>query len=469
MDNLTEYSSHSDSEHDNLTDYSSLSDSQLVRYNTYPHGEDLPALRYIKTPRVVSILTKTLFLGFFGVVVALILTPWVQNVVGQGGVIAYAPLERRQTIAAPIVGVVTKWYVQEGELVEKGQLLVEISDNDPQLMVRLEQQKTALENQLLAAKNKLQSYRTQYIALESSRDSALTIQDAEIKAAIAKRKGTERELDAKKSDFTTTSLNYKRLLALKEKGIASQRQIEVATFKYEKARADVRKAKQDLNAAINYVRGSYSKRKKINFDAEAKMSSTQSYIASSESDIAKIQASIAKLETSISRQSTQVIKAPRKGYVFKILKAPGSEQLKKADAVAIFLPYTEEKAVEIYIDGNDIPLISEGRKVRLKFEGWPALQFVGWPSAAIGTFGGEVAVIDSTDSGKGKFRIVVVPDKSDVPWPDGQYLRQGVRVVGWVLLDEVSLGFELWRQFNGFPPTVDKPEKLKTSIYKKKK
>ena len=51
---------------DNLTHYSSLSDSQLVRYNTYPHGEDLPALRYIKTPRVVSILTKMLFLGFLG-------------------------------------------------------------------------------------------------------------------------------------------------------------------------------------------------------------------------------------------------------------------------------------------------------------------------------------------------------------------------------------------------------------------
>jgi hypothetical protein len=27
-------------------------------------------------------------------------------------------------------------------------------------------------------------------------------------------------------------------------------------------------------------------------------------------------------------------------------------------------------------------------------------------------------------------------------------------VKGWVLLDTVPLGFELWRQFNGFPPTV---------------
>jgi hypothetical protein len=29
-----------------------------------------------------------------------------------------------------------------------------------------------------------------------------------------------------------------------------------------------------------------------------------------------------------------------------------------------------------------------------------------------------------------------------------------VRANGWVLLDSVRLGYELWRRFNGFPPTV---------------
>jgi adhesin transport system membrane fusion protein len=39
-------------------------------------------------------------------------------------------------------------------------------------------------------------------------------------------------------------------------------------------------------------------------------------------------------------------------------------------------------------------------------------------------------------------------------------MRQGVRAVGWVLLDEVSLGFELWRQLNGFPPSVSAPPSM---------
>ena len=103
------------------------------------------------------------------------------------------------------------------------------------------------------------------------------------------------------------------------------------------------------------------------------------------------------------------------------------------------------------VDGRDIPLVWEGRRVRLQFEGWPAVQFTGWPSVAVGTFPATVALIDSTDDGKGRFRIVVVPDDG-VPWPSPRFLRQGVRVEGWVLLGRVRLGYEIWRQFNGFPP-----------------
>jgi membrane fusion protein, adhesin transport system len=107
------------------------------------------------------------------------------------------------------------------------------------------------------------------------------------------------------------------------------------------------------------------------------------------------------------------------------------------------------------VHGNDAALISPGRHVRLQFEGWPAVQFAGWPSVAVGTFGGRVGFVDATDDGKGRFRVVVVPDPEDEDWPSAQYLRQGVRAKGWVLLEQVRLGFELWRQFNGFPPALD--------------
>jgi hypothetical protein len=55
-----------------------------------------------------------------------------------------------------------------------------------------------------------------------------------------------------------------------------------------------------------------------------------------------------------------------------------------------------------------------------------------------------------------------------VPWPDGdRWLRQGVRTNAWVLLDEVPLWFELWRQMNGFP-AIGKGMKEETEKLKKK-
>jgi hypothetical protein len=141
--------------------------------------------------------------------------------------------------------------------------------------------------------------------------------------------------------------------------------------------------------------------------------------------------------------------------VFRLLSQPGGELLKAGDSIASFVPETANLVVELYMDGNDVPLIHAGDSVRLQFEGWPAIQFTGWPSVAVGTFGGKVMLVDSTDNGQGKFRILVEPDPNSEPWPSTRYLRQGVRTNGWVLLNQVSLGYELWRQFNGFPPTVN--------------
>jgi hypothetical protein len=159
----------------------------------------------------------------------------------------------------------------------------------------------------------------------------------------------------------------------------------------------------------------------------------------------------------ISRQQAKTITAPLDGTILRVVGRLGGEQVKKGKVLAVLVPITEDRAVELYVDGNDAALIKPGSPVRLQFEGWPAVQFSGWPSVAVGTFGGRVAFVDASDDGRGNFRIVVVPDAEDSPWPAASYLRQGVLAKGWVLLNRVSLGFEVWRQFNGFPPTTDPP------------
>jgi RND family efflux transporter MFP subunit len=167
-----------------------------------------------------------------------------------------------------------------------------------------------------------------------------------------------------------------------------------------------------------------------------------------------VSAELAESETKLSRQERQLIIAPRDGVILKVLAGDNSTVVKAGDEIASFAPNLDEPAVELYVSGNDIPLVYEGRKVRLQFEGWPAVQFSGWPEVAIGTFGGVVSSVDSSVSSNGKFRIIVKKDVNE-KWPDARFLRHGAKVYGWVLLNQVVLGYELWRQLNAFPPSFD--------------
>ena len=133
----------------------------------------------------------------------------------------------------------------------------------------------------------------------------------------------------------------------------------------------------------------------------------------------------------------------------------------------VLVPDTDVKAVELWVSGVDAVLITPGRHARLQFEGWPAMQFEGWSELAVGTFGGTVAFVDATDDGKAKFRVLIVPDQADQPWPSERFLRQGVRVQGWVLLNRVTVGYELWRKLNAFPPELTK-DTSPTDLYNQK-
>ncbi|MBX9766861.1 MAG: HlyD family efflux transporter periplasmic adaptor subunit [Bdellovibrionales bacterium] len=163
-------------------------------------------------------------------------------------------------------------------------------------------------------------------------------------------------------------------------------------------------------------------------------------------------AELTRVDVRLSRQQNQMVLSPRTGTILKVRSGQGGVTVKAGDWLAVLVPDTHLRAVELWVDGNDLPLITEGRQVRVQFEGWPAIQFSGWPSVAIGTFGGSIANIDPFDNGKGQFRVLVVPDKLE-NWPKEMYLRQGVRATGWVILNQVSLIYEIWRQFNGFPAT----------------
>jgi len=325
--------------------------------------ESLSSVTRIYSPTNYLTIAKRFAIGVVVVLVFLGFTPWQQTSLGEGQVTALNPNDRPQFITANVGGIIDEWLVQDGQLVKKGDPVVKIQDNDPNLLVRL----------------------------EAARDAALA------------------KFEAAKEASDTARLNYRRQLQLEKEGLSSRKEYESAKIKYKELIAKEASAVSDL----------------------------------------------AKAEVALSRQNQQTVTAPRDGRVLRILLGSGTVNIKAGEKLIEFVPTTEKHAVEIFIDGNDLPLIQEGREVRLQFEGWPAVQFRGWPSVAIGSFGGIVSAVDPSVGKDGRFRVLISPDPNDaVDWPDRTILRQGARAIGLILLEQVSLGYELWRKVNGFPKSM---------------
>jgi multidrug resistance efflux pump len=270
-------------------------------------------------------------------------------------------------------------------------------------------------------------------------------------------RAAQEALDAADAAQEAAEIQFGRQEALKEKGLASARELELAELDLSLRRTERNRADANLQAATSEVLAVEAERKKVAADNDANIEGAQAEQERNIADEASAQAEIARAEVRLARQSTQRVTAPRDGVVMRLLANQGGELVKAGDPLLTLVPEANDRAVELWADGNDAPLILPGMKVRLQFEGWPAVQFAGWPSVAVGTFGGVVSLVDAADDGKGKFRVLVTPDPDDTPWPEPRYLRQGGRANGWVLLNEVSIGYELWRQLNGFPPALNGP------------
>lgn len=426
-------------------------------YRIPGEASDASVLRLVPTPNGTRNLARLLLGLFVATVVALVFAPWQQSAAGTGRVIAYAPLDRQQILEAPIDGRIVTWHVREGTHVQKGDPIVDLMDNDPQILTRLREERDALVARVETSQSRVKTNAARVVSLGSSRDAAVRSASSRIEMSKQRLEAAKRATDAAKAAHDTAKLQVERIRALTEQGLRSKRDLELAELDVVKTLTELERARAAQEGTNAEILAMEADRLKIDADMEAAVDAARVAVASAEGDVAAANAELARLEVRLARQRSQEVVAPRDGVILRLIANQGTEMVKPGDALAILVPDTDARAIELWVDGNDVPLISEGRHVRLQFEGWPAVQFTGWPSVAVGTFGGKVALVDATDNGKGKFRVLVVPD-GDEPWPSGHYLRQGTQANGWVLLNRVSLGYELWRRFNGFPPIVSQQE-----------
>lgn len=419
---------------------------------------ELPAMELVGSSTAARTLAIILSVLFIVTSVALIFTPWQQSVSGVGGVSALTPLERTQTLSAPVEGRVLAWHVGEGMKVAEGDLLVELTDNDPAILERIAGERTAVNDRRMNAEGRVGAHQDRLLRLAESRTNAVNAARSRVQMALDRITQNEQAQTAAEERLTAARLNIERQRSLIKSGLTSQRTVELAQQEFATAEAEVRRARAALSAARNEKRALDDDLLKVQTDGDAAIEGERATLNLARAEVANIRAELQRIDGRLARQETMRIRAPRAGTVLRLLAQPGSELLKSGQPLVQFVPDNFAPTAELWLNGMDMPLVHPGDRVRLQFNGWPAIQFVGWPSVAVGTFGGVVKLVDATDTKDGKFRILIVPDPADDPWPSQNYLRQGVQAKGWVLLRVVPLGWEFWRRFNGFPPIIAENE-----------
>ncbi|MCX6185415.1 MAG: HlyD family efflux transporter periplasmic adaptor subunit [Bacteroidetes bacterium] len=409
------------------------------------------------------------FCGAMFFLIVLMFLPWTQNIKSAGNITTLKQENRPQKVNSPIPGKISKWLVKEGDFVKKDDsilILTEIKEDylDPQLIARTKSQLDAKNESILFYQGKINTTNMQIGNLNKSKRLKIVQLSNKLKQLNNKLTSEKAELVANENEVKLLKNQYERQLKMYEEGLVSQTQFQQRNIQFQNATAKkintenkISQTQQDLiNIQIeqNGIEQEYAE--KVN-KAEGDKFQNLSYIATTQGELAKLQNQVSNYTI---RNGMYLITASQDGQIVQANKSGIGEILKEGETILIIVPTRVDYAVEIFVKPMDLPLVNKDQAVRFTFDGFPAIVFSGWPEGSYGTFAGKVVSIESTISDNGYYRVLVAEDSSRIKWP--QQLRIGTGAQGILLINDVPIWYELWRNINGFPADFYANKKNKT-------
>ena len=426
----------------------------IERYSTVKNLSNRPHYK---------ILNK-IILGVSILGVIILFLPWTQNISGSGAVTTLKPDQRPQTIHTAIAGRIEKWYVKEGDFVNKGDTILFISETkeeylDPNLVETTKNQVEAKKMAQESYGGKVTSLASQIQAIENEKKLKLQQAKNKIRQSVLKIKSDSIDLVAVRTQVKIATTQFNRSLNLNKEGLKPLTDVEEKRLKLQEVDAKIITQENKLLTSENELINAKVEVNRISAEYAEKASKARSDQFTALSNQYDTKAQVNKLENQYTnykiRNDLYYIKAPQSGYVNRALQSGIGETIKEGTQIISIMPSKYDIAVETYVTPTDYPLVHKGEKVRVWFDGWPTIVFSGWPNMSYGTYGGKIVAVETFISDNGKFRVLIAPDKDEPSWPKQISMGSGAQTLA--LLDNVPVWFELWRTLNGFPPNYYQP------------
>ena len=399
------------------------------------------------------------FLFTFLAFVFIMFLPWTQNIKTQGNVNTLFQEQRPQKLNSPIPGRIIKWYVKNGDVVKKGDTILQISEIkddylDPLLVERTQEQVQAKKGVREYYNAKISTTENQIAAITASKDLKLNQIKIKIAQLQNKLKAEQAELTAVNNELKIAQDQLNRQNKMYEEGLVSLTQLQQRNVSYQNALAKKTSAENKLAQTQQEIAAQNIEQNAVIQEYTEKLSKTEGDRFQSMGQVAGSTGDIAKLENQVAtykvRKGLYYILATQDGQITQLTKAGIGEIIKDAETIGIIVPKKIDYIAEIYVKPVDLPLIRENQKVMLTFDGFPAIVFSGWPNSSYGTFSGKIIAIENSISENGLFKAIVAEDKTQKRWPPN--MKIGTGASGIAILNDVPIWYEIWRNINGFPP-----------------
>lgn len=408
------------------------------------------------------------------VIVVCFFLPWTQNIESKGGISTRRPSDRPQSIQSVIDGKIEKWFVQEGDFVQAGDTIVHLSEVkneyfDPDLIGLTQDQVTAKDLSVQSYESKVQALQLQYKSLSISKQAKLN--QIKNKFLQAKNKVSIDSVDlvALRQEKVIMENQVERNQKLFDQGLKTLSDLQKKQIKLQQLQGKVSIQENKLENRKNELKQIQFELKATEADYANKMAKSMSDKQSALSNQLDAKVKVSKLKNTLNnysmRQNLYYVTASRTGYIAKTTEMGIGQIVKSGSEIVTIMPTEVDFSIISYVKPRDLPLVQKGNLVSLRFDGYPAIQLNGWPGASVGVFFGKVDFVDPNIADNGKYRVIITPDPTKRAWPED--IRVGLGVQSFILLDDVPVWYEIWRQLNGFPQNYYEHEV--NSLKKKKK